>query len=242
VTSTAPAAARVGDDPAHAHAGLQAGVAGGEGGIDAARLRVALGAERAREAVARGTADARAVRPAVDAHRVRGGPDALVAQPAGEVGDVGLVLERGIRERRAAPRRGGVLAGRAVHAVDALGLGVVGLEARVGEGPRRRRALAVLDRAEVLLAQARQARAVDLRVAADHVVHPGGERTARAVEPLLVRAVAPLAEHRARRPVRRLARQSPPALEHEDVDAPARQGERRRPATHARADHDDLRG
>ena len=53
-----------------------------------------------------------------------------------------------------------------------------------------------LDRGEVLLAKAGQARSVDLRVTADHVVHAGSEHAAGAVEPPLRRFVAALDEHR----------------------------------------------
>src|ERR1700682_1098401 len=93
----------------------------------------------------------------------------LRAQPHGEVGDVRLVLEGRVRERRAPPGLGRVLAGRTVDAVHPLGLAVVALELRIAERPGRRRALQVLDLAEVRLAKPRQACAVDLRVAADDV-------------------------------------------------------------------------
>ena len=135
---------------------------------------------------------------------------------------------------------GRVVAGRAVDAVDALRLAVVGLEVGVAERPCRRGALVVLDRAEVVLAEAREARAVDLRVAADDVVDPGLEDPAGAVEPALGGLVAAFGEHRVRGPVLRLARQPPPALEHEHVDAAAGERERRRGAAHARADDDHV--
>ena len=214
---------------------------GRDRGIDAARLRVALRTQPAREAVAGRAADARAALAAVDAHRVRARVDPLFPQPRGELRDVGLVLQGRVRKRGAAPRLGRVLAGGAVDAVHPLGLAVVGLEVRVAERPRRRNAVQVLDGSEVMLAESRQTRAVDLGVAADDVVHAGGERPAGAVEPLLGRLVPARREDRVRRPVLRLARQALPPLEHEHVDTAAGEGERGRAAPHAGADDDNVR-
>src|SRR5205814_1399249 len=111
----------------------------------------------------------------------------------------------------------------------------------VGEGPRGRRAVEVLDRAEVLLSEARETRSVHLRVAADDVVHSGPERAAGAVQPPLRGAVAAVDEDGPRRPILRFARQALPPLQHEHVDASPRQRERGRPAAHARADDHDVR-
>lgn len=52
------AAGGVARDAADPQAGRQAGVPRREGGVDGARLRVALGAELAREAIAGGAPDA----------------------------------------------------------------------------------------------------------------------------------------------------------------------------------------
>jgi hypothetical protein len=95
------------------------------------------------------------------------------------------------------------------------------------------RSLTVRDRGEVPFAEAGQARSVHFRAAADHVVHAGDERAAGAVAPPLGRRVAALEEHPSRRPVLRLARQAPPPLQDEDVDAPPRQGLRDGAAAHA---------
>ena len=123
------AAGGVGGDPAHANPGLQAGVFGRDRGVDRARLGVALGAERTGEPVAGGAADAASRRGA------RSTPIAFDAgftpwrrSRRGHLGDVRLVLECRVGERRAPPGGGRVLAGRSVDAVDPLGLGVVGLE------------------------------------------------------------------------------------------------------------------
>jgi len=126
----------------------------------------------------------------------------------------------------------------AVHLPD---LPVVRLQIGVAEGPGWRDPVLVLDLGEILLAEPRQARAVHLRAAAHDVVDAGREAAAGAVEPPLRRLVAPVDEHRARRPVLRLARQALPALQHEDVDAPARQRVRRRAPAHTGPDDHDVR-
>src|SRR5215211_3596284 len=99
-----------------------------------------------------------------------------------------------------------------------LGLAVVGLEVGVADRPRRRDAAGVLEDAEVFRAEARQACPVDLGVAADVVMHARGERAPRAgVLPWLGVAIAPVAEHGRRRPVRVLARQEVAALNEQDA-------------------------
>ena len=127
-----------------------------------------------------------------------------------------------------------------MDAVDALSLGVVGLEVGIGEWPRGRGALLMLDGTEIGLAEPGQARAVDLRVAADHVVHAGRERAPGAIEPTLVRLVPALGEHRLRGPVLRLAREPLPTLEHKDVRAPLGEREGGRAAAHAGSDDHDV--
>ena len=84
---------------------------------------------------------------------------------------------------------GRVLAGVAVHLVEPLGLRVVRLEVVVGQRPRRRDAVDVLELAEVLRAQAVQRRAVQLGGAADEVVDLRLERLAVGVVPGVLRDV-----------------------------------------------------
>ena len=196
--------------------------------------------EAAGEAVAGAAPDAAAGRAPVDAHRIGTGVHAECSEPVREVLDVRLVLERRVRVRRAAPGLGRVLAGSAVHAVDPLGLGVVGLEVGIAERPGGRGALVVLHRAEVVLPEPGQAGAVDLGAAADHVVDAGCERPAPTVVPGLCRLVPPLDEDRARRPVGRLAGQAFAALEHQHVDTSAGQRQCRGGTTHAGPDDDDV--
>ena len=103
-----------------------------------------------------------------------GGVEGVVAdrgEVVGELLDARLVGDRRERVGRARGRFGRVLATGAVHAVELLGLRVVGLHLLVGDRPRRRDAVVVAQLAEVLLAQAVQRGAVELGCAADVVVH-----------------------------------------------------------------------
>ena len=187
----------------------------------AEHLGVGLGVDEAREAVAGGAADARAVRhvrlvehdPARGVERVVAGRVEVV----GELLDPRLVRHRRMRVRRARRRLGRVLAARAVHLVELLGLRVVRLELVVGDRPGGRDAVVVLQLAEVLLAQPVERRAVELRRAADEVVDLRLERLAVLVVPGVRRDVAVVDEDVLREPVLRLARQPVAALEQEDA-------------------------
>jgi hypothetical protein len=81
-----------------------------------------------------------------------------------------------------------------MHQVQALGLGVVGLEVVVGERPGGRDPRVVADLVEVSLAQPEEDRAVELRVAADEVLLVRAEGRAVAVDPLLAGQIALLEE------------------------------------------------
>ena len=165
----------------------------------------------------------------------------------GEV--VGELLDpRLVRDRRegigsARRRLGRVLAARAVHLVELLGLRVVGLHLVVADRPGGRDAVVVAELAEVLLAQAVERRAVELRGAADEVVHLRLERLGRVrVVPGVRRDVAVVDEHVVHVPVLWLAREPVAALEQQD--ALARWGEvpDERAAAGAAADHDHVVG
>ena len=106
----------------------------------------------------------------------------------------------GIGVRRRRRRLGRVLAPGAVHLVELLGLGVVGLEHAVVDRPGRRDPAVVLELAEVALAQPVQRGAVELRGAADEVVDLRLEGVALGVEPAVGRHVAVVDEDRLRRP------------------------------------------
>ena len=121
----------------------------------------------------------------VDAHRqvermVPSGEEVLV-----ELLDARLVRHRRMGERSRAIGLGRVLARLAVHQVDALGLGVVRLEIRIGERPSGGDPAVVAHLAEVALAQPEQDRAVELRVAADEVLLMRMELLAVLVQPVL---------------------------------------------------------
>ena len=151
-------------------------------------------------------------------------PHGRVERPApgrrevvGELLDARLVAYRRERVRRAGRRLGRVLAAGAVHVVELLGPRVVRLHVVVHDGPRRRDAVVVAQLAEILLAQAVQRGAVELRGAADAVVHLRLEGLAVAVVPRVRRDVAVVDEDVPREPVLRLAREPVAPLEEEDA-------------------------
>jgi hypothetical protein len=93
---------------------------------------------------------------------------------------------------------------------------------------------------EVALAQPEQDRAVELGVAADEVLLVRLERhPVMVVDPVLVGQVATLPEDLLARPVLRLARQVPAALQHENALAGRREpvGERATPRAGSDDDH-----
>ena len=94
--------------------------------------------------------------------------------------------------------------------------------------------------AEVLLAQAVERRAVELRRATDEVVDLRLERLAIAVQPGVRRDVAILDEDLAGVPVLRLARQPVAAFEQQDPLARGREMRGQRAAAGAGADDDDV--
>ena len=210
-------------------------------GADRADLGVALGVSRTREAVAGPGPDACPARPDVDGHRHVHGMQSLRRHGLGERGDRRLVLQCGEREVGRSWRIRRVLAERSVHAVQALGLGVVRLHLLVADRPRRRDAVVGLQLAEVLGAEPGQAGAVDLGVAADVVVHAGPERfSGRPVVPFLRVLVPVLPEHLDRRGVGVLAGQEVAALDHEHVGAGVAQGVGEGCAAHSGTDDGDV--
>ena len=158
----------------------------------------------------------------------------------GELLDPRLVRDGRERVGRARGRLGRILAAGSVHLVELLGLRVVGLELGVADRPRRRDAVVVAQLAEVVLAQAIERRAVELRRAADAVVHLRLERVAVVVVPGVGRDVAAVDEDVGGRPVLRLARQPVAALEQEDALARRGQAVHERSAARTAADHDDV--
>ena len=146
-------------------------------------LRVRLRVHEAREAVAGRAAYARAV-----------GHVRLVEQDAARRVERMVARPRRGRRRaagsaaRARPpgtgtgalgrRLGRILAARAVHLVQLLGLRVVRLQLVVRDRPRRRDPVVMVQLAEVLLAESVERRAVELRRAADEVVDLRLERRA----------------------------------------------------------------
>ena len=214
-------------------------------GPHAEHLGVGLGVHQAREAVAGRAAHAVAVRHVrLVQHHAAGRVERM--EPGGgevvrELLDPRLVRDRRERVGSARRRLGRVLAARAVHLVELLGQRVVGLHLVVADRPRRRDAVVVLQLAEVLLAQAVERRAVELRRAADEVVHLRLERLCRVrVVPGVRRDVAVVDEHVVHVPVLRLAREPVAALEQQDALARRSEVPDERAAAGAAADHDHV--
>lgn len=197
-----PPSGRAGHQPGDGGPGQQRDVARGQRGTQRAHVGVALGLDQAREAVAGGAAQARAVRAQIDAGGQRERLQTLGAQRLRERGDRGFVGHRGPRVLARAPGVGRIGPARAVHPVEAFGARVVRLQHAVRERPAARDALRVLHRTEVGLPEARQGGAEDLGVAADVVVHAGVEIAVGAgVVPGFGVAVAPGGEDRGSGPV-----------------------------------------
>src|SRR3954453_10865314 len=157
-----------------------------------------------------------------------------------ELLDTRLVGDGWVGERAGARRLGRVLAGLAMDEVEALGLGVVGLEVGIGDRPRRRHAAVVLDLLEVALAKAEENPAVDLGAAADEVLRVRSERVPMPVVPALRGDVSLASEHLPGVPVLGLARKVSAALEQEDLLARRREAVRERAADGPRPDGDHV--
>ena len=144
----------------------------------------------------------------------------------------------GIRSARVGLGR--VLAVSAVHFVEVLRLGVVGLDLVVADRPGRRDAVVVLELLEVLLPQAVERGAVELRRAAHEVVDLRLERLALVVVPGVLRDVAVVDEHVLGKPVLRLAREPVAALQQQDPLARRRQVPCERAAAGTGSDDDHV--
>ena len=208
-------------------------------------LGVGLGVHEAREAVAGGAADAGAVgHVGLVEHDSAGRVERVVpggGKVVGELLDARLVRHRRERIGRAGRRLGRVLAARAVHLVELLGLRVVGLHARRSRSARRarcRRGGAARRSPPRAAGRAPRRRASWRRRRSSA---PAAGRPCRlGVVPGVRRDVAVVDEHVLRRPVLRLARQPVAALEQQD--ALARRGEavHERAAAGAAADDDHV--
>ena len=131
------------------------------------------------------------------------------------------MADRGMRHRAGARRLDRIEPGLAMGAHQLFGAGVIGLEGLVADRPGGRDAGLVLQRAEVLLAEAHRRRAEEFRVAADIVIGARREQFAVAVAPLLLGREFAAVEHGIDAPELRLAAKARATLQHQDV-APGR--------------------
>src|SRR5581483_360675 len=138
--------------------------------------------------------------------------------------EAGLVAHRRMRVGATRGRLRRVRSPLAVHVVEPLRRGVVGLHVLVADRPGRRYPTPVLDLSEVLPAEPEERGPVELGVAADVVVGVRVKRPALAVTPDLPGLIPCLEVHGPRAPVRLLARHVASALQNEDALAPPREG------------------
>ena len=94
-----------------------------------------------------------------------------------------LVTDRGIAIRRARARFGRVFTAIAVHVIKVFSLRVIGLHLVITDGPRGRDSAVMTNLSKVFLAQAKQSRAVELRVATDEIIGMRMQRLAFTVVP-----------------------------------------------------------
>ena len=157
-----------------------------------------------------------------------------------ELLDPRLMRDRRERVRRARRRFGRVLATGAVHAVQVLGLRVVGLHLLVGDRPRRRDAVVVAQLAEVLARAGGTARRRRAWLRRRRSSAPAAETRGRARRTRSPRHVAAVDEHVLCEPVLGLARQPVAALEQQDALARRRQPMYERAPAGAAADDDHV--
>ena len=165
---------------------------------------------------------------------------ALLLQVVGQLLDSRLVLHGRVRVVGAEGALERVLAVPAMDPVEVLGLRVVRLQIPVVDRPGGRDPVVVLELAEVLGTQPEQGSAVELRVAADVVVHLGLERVVVPVVPGLGGQVLAPNEDRAGVPVVALAREVPAAFEEQHPLAGGSQAVRDGSAAGSAADDDDV--
>src|SRR3989441_5006123 len=180
----------------NARAGEERDVGMLERRVHAHDLRIGLGPDEARIAVARGATDAAAL-PRVlliqhDAERHMERPQSALREVVVQLLNARLVADRWVRVRRTRPRLRGVAAALPVHVVELLGFRVVGLELVVRDRPGGRDAAVVADLSEVLFAKPEQCGAVELRVAPDPIVRVGVQLLAVPIVPDLLRLVLAL--------------------------------------------------
>ena len=205
---------------------------------------VRLGVQQAREAIDPVAADAHAgpCRPArldlleVDPDRQVEGVQPELLQVVAQLLDARFVRHRRVGVLGAGRALGRVLSVLAVHQVEVLRLGVIGLQVVVRDRPGRRDPTMVAKLAEVLRAETEQRRAVELGVPADVVVDLGLELVAVPVVPELLREVLPAYEHRLGLPVVALPRQERSTLQPEHFRAVRGEPVPERPAPGSRPD------
>jgi hypothetical protein len=134
-----------------------------------------------------------------------------------------FMRDGGMRVGLAGPGVGRVFTAKAMDRIHFLRLGVIGLEIVVADRPLRRHAVVMRVALKILLAQAKECRAVELGCTADEVMRAGPKKLAVLVAPIARRDVAVLLEDFLCAPVFRFAREPAAAFEDEDAFARGRE-------------------
>ncbi|CAM2157756.1 hypothetical protein PT2222_440014 [Paraburkholderia tropica] len=205
-----------------------------------AGLGIVLGAQLARKAVTSFTANATSFRAEINCLRecrcTRSKVTHRVCHPLHQrLGD-----ELRGRVRLASPRGTGVAAVVAVDVKDGFSFAVVRLDICVANRPCGRYTFFVLQDAEVLLAEANHAAAVELCTATNVVVDVGTELVATAVQPAIVRRVLLLVEDRGNTPVVSFAGHPVAPLKDQDVNPVFGQAASYGASSDSTADYDNV--
>ncbi len=212
--------------------------------IDRAHLRVRFCRDKARETVAGAAADTFArLRVAFvehDAKRRMKWAQAKTSEIIGKLLQPRLVADRRVRVAGARRRLGGVFAAVAVHMIEPLRLGVVGLHVVVVDRPGGRQTAMVLDLAKVFLPKTKQRGPEEFGIAADVVVGVRMELIAIFVVPFLRGLIFPFEIDCAWIPVVFFTRHIAAAFENQDLFSRRRKLVRKRAASGAAANDDNV--
>src|SRR5438874_1264316 len=127
-----------------------------------------------------------------------------------------------------------------MHLIEVFGLGVVGLQVFIGDGPSRRYPVVMFEFAKIFLAHAKQRGAVELRCATHEVMRPWLKGFTAVIIPGVLRDIAVVEEDRVDIPVLFLARQKGAALQEQNAFAGGCQTVRQRAAAGASANDDHV--
>src|SRR6266540_2354156 len=212
--------------------------------VHAANLRVGLGVDEARMAVAGAATDAGTLARVLliehHAERRVKRPQTMPGKVVAQLLDARLMADGRIWKRRTAPRLGRIFTLRTVDEIKPFGLDVIRLQFIVGDWPRGRDAAVMTNLSKILFAQTEQRRAVKLGVAADVIICVRMQVLAVLVAPDFLRVVFALLVDRLGAPVVFLPRHVRAALNEQNSLTASGQPIRQRAAARAGANDDNI--